>query len=517
MRCVTSGDTGHGSFYAPWHAGRGRNFCVDGVLAEMVQALLALFAGTVILDALAKPRQASAPPFRSWAGTWLLLLLTGLPFGTFLAITGNPLASTLLALGLVGLLTMVSNAKKAMLGEPLVFTDLALIGAIFRHPQFYFSALSSGQKYGLAMMALAVPALFAWAFEPDPYRHWLGVALLMACLALVRVSLALPPWSKLAAKPDHLADVTRHGLIPTMWLYWIRWRASADPIKPPTIRSIPAVGELAIMVQCESFADPVELFDDRSLELAGLADARAQALQWGNLLVSGFGAYTMRTEYGVLFGRSEEELGFRRYDPFLTAMGESGFAIPERIRPGGWRSLFVHPHDMKFYNRHEIMPAAGFAELVAQDSFAPPGTGEGRYVTDAAIAQMIVELAENADQPTLIYAVTIENHGPWEATAGDEALMTGYLQLVRKGDAMLSRLKAELARMKRPATLVFFGDHRPSIPGFCMPGGVRHTPYVVIRFDCNGQIVTGAAERRDLTPAQLHHTLLDLWSSDRGV
>jgi hypothetical protein len=73
-----------------------------------------------------------------------------------------------------------------------------------------------------------------------------------------------------------------------------------------------------------------------------------------------------------------------------------------------------------------------------------------------------------------------------------------------------------LAALKRPATLVFFGDHRPSIPGVSVPGGARHTPYVILRFDPKGQIVSGEGQRVDRTPAQLHHALLGLLSGPAG-
>jgi hypothetical protein len=56
--------------------------------------------------------------------------------------------------------------------------------------------------------------------------------------------------------------------------------------------------------------------------------------------------------------------------------------------------------------------------------------------------------------------------------------------------------------------LVFFGDHRPSIPGVNEPGGDRHTPYVMLRFSGDGQIVTGANMRADLAPDALHHAIL---------
>lgn len=474
--------------------------------------------GAVLLDGLARPRPAGTflPLGRSLAGSWLLLWLTATVFGLFLACCGNLPVSAALTLALLALLTLASNAKHAMLGEPLLFSDLALVGAIFRHPQFYLSALKAWQRVAVVGVAAVLLAVVAWLFVPAVPPHLWGIALLLLGLGMLAFSISRSPFRHLARNPDAIGDVERHGLLPTLLLYWLRWRDHRDPAPCEAVVRAPWPGtappaELVVIIQCESFADPVELFGEDGLALPGLSFARANAWQWGQLEVSGFGAYTMRTEYGVLFGRSEAALGFRRYDPLLTALGESSYALPARLEPSGWRSIFVHPHDLRFYGRDRIMPAAGFAELVGEDSFAPVAAGEGRYVTDAAVADQIVSLARAAPNRTMIYAVTIENHGPWapEAGSGSGALLQSYLRLVRRSDAMLSTLLSQLAALERPALLVFFGDHRPSIPGVTAPGGARHTPYVVMRLDGDGSLIRDGNRRADLTPADLHHVVLD--------
>lgn len=477
----------------------------------------ATLLGAGLLDALVRPRAAGAFRLRGASGSWLLACMTSALYGGFLAICGNGAAAMVLALSVQALLAVASNAKHSMLGEPLLFSDLALVGAVFRHPQFYLSAVPYWQRItaaGAGIVLLAAVIRFSVA---DIAPHLRGIVLLTGGLGAVALSLRVPPWRRLARVPDADADTRRLGLLPVLLLYWLRWRAERDPeacprVERPDVQNAP---ELVVVVQCESFADPVELFGDPALALPGLAAARGAAWQWGNLHVSGFGAYTMRTEYGVLFGRDEDVLGFRRYDPFLTATGEGSYALPARLRAdgGNWRGQFVHPHDMRFYGRDRIMPAGGFAELVGEERFVPPGPGEGRYVTDAAMADEIMALAEKAAQPTLLYAVTIENHGPW-ASEGKTDLMGGYLRLARKGDAMLTTLTARLGALKRPALLVFFGDHRPSIPGLTEPpvagqDGGRHTPYVMLRIDGQGRAVPGDHRRMDLTPAGLHHAILD--------
>lgn len=454
-------------------------------------------------DTLVRPRGVRTP-----AGMLLGLLLVLALFGLMLALAGNMVIAALVAVGVAVTLGLVSNAKRAVLGEPLLFNDVAMLTAVFRHPQFYLAALKRWQLAALIVGGVALVLALAANFDTRPAPHMAGALMVAGSLLLLVMLLRLPISRQLAPAVDVDADLAAHGLLASMLLHWNHWRASVDP--PPCTDPLPAptTADLVIVVQCESFADPADLFNDPALALPGLAAARRAAWRHGGLLVSGFGAYTMRAEYGVLFGREEGALGFRRFNPYLTALGEASHALPARLAGAGWRSLFIHPHDLGFYGRDRIMPAAGFAELIGPEAFAPPS--EGRYVSDAAIADVILAQAKRAEQPSFIHAVTIENHGPWPVDrAGSGGQMSSaYLQLVARGDAMLTRLIDGIAALRRPAVLVFYGDHRPSIPGAAMPGGDRWTPYVLLRFGADGSLIAGDDAACDLTPAQLHKAVI---------
>lgn len=468
-----------------------------------------LLIGALLADGLASPR--ARLPFlpRSLAGICILLVAAVLAFALALAATGMPHVAVAVVLGLTAALSLISNIKRKVLGEPLVFSDFALIGAVFQHPQFYLSALRPGQiaLLGAGLAGLVVALAFLSSAQLAPRLVGLALALgTGGCLAQI---LRFKGWLELAQVPDPEADVLHHGLIASLLAQWHDWRGSPDP---EPCNAAPIRGQsrqLVVIVQCESFADPAALFGDPAAVLPGLAAARSLAWQQGRLFVSGFGAYTMRTEYGVLFGRGEELLGTRRFDPFLTARGEVSWALPNRLDHREWATWFVHPHDMRFYGRDRLMPAAGFAELVGEEQFDPPAPGEGRYVTDAAMTDQILALAQDRSRAGLVYAVTIENHGPWPP--GDDVAArrgTSYLNLLANSDAMLARLVDELPRLGRPVTLCFFGDHRPSIPGASEPGGERDTPYVLVRFGSDGQALPGNGLNQDLSPAELHHAIL---------
>lgn len=451
-------------------------------------------------------------PLRSWQGVWTLALFTGAVFGVFLAVSGTPTLAAILTTALHFVATIASNAKRRVLGEPLVFSDFAVVGAMVTHPQFYFSVLALWQQIAGVIGAVALVGVLAWLFEPSVHVAGIGLSVVAAALALLAISAWAGVYSAIALKPDADADVAAHGLWPTVLIYWMRWRGAKAALKratpaAPLAQEAPSAQakDLLIVVQCESFADPADLFAQGGVELPHLARAREASVQWGHLEVSGFGAYTMRTEFGVLFGRSDAELGFRLYDPYLTARDEAAPALPQKLAAQGWQSLFVHPHDMRFYSRHQILPKAGFVELIGEDRFAKPNPKQGRYISDAAVAEKLLELAHANTGPTMLYAVTMENHGPWapHGDASPAAMVANYNRRVDASDAMLGRLMDRLSELDRPATLVFFGDHRPTIPGASDPGGDKHTPYVILQFGEEAR-----AERRDLTPAQLHEVIV---------
>jgi hypothetical protein len=162
-------------------------------------------------------------------------------------------------------------------GEPLLFSDLALVGAVFRHPQFYLSAVAVWQRVAGGIVAAVLLAVAAWFSRAELAAHLVGLLLLAGGLGALALSLRLPPWRALARVPDAPADTRRLGLLPVLLLYWLRWRAEPDPAPcAPAARQAAEDGpELVIVIQCESFADPAALFGDPALALPGLAAARA--------------------------------------------------------------------------------------------------------------------------------------------------------------------------------------------------------------------------------------------------
>jgi len=477
-------------------------------------AALAVFV--MLADALCRPRAALPAGLRSARGTAVLLAAAGALFGAALAATGALVTSAALVAAVAALMALVSNIKNRVLGEPLVFSDFALVAAVFQHPHFYVSALRAWQIALILAGAAALAAVLVVFSSAALAPRALGLGIMLASSGALALLLRSSAWALLHREPDIARDVRVHGLAAALLVHWSGWRRQPDSLPCRTEPIAPTGDPVVIIVQCESFTDPADLLAEGGFVMPGLATARALAQQSGRLLVPGFGAYTMRTEYGVLFGRSEQELGLRKFDPFLTAHRETSFSLPNQLCRKAWTSLFVHPHDLRFYGRDRLMSEAGFDRLIGEDAFAPPPSGAGRYVTDAAVADVIIELARSAAAPTLIYAVTIENHGPWPVPKGaaQSPAEAPYWRLLQHSDAMLERLIIFARTLGRPVTLCFFGDHRPSIPTVSEPGAARHTPYVLMRFGADGTPLGDGSREVDMTPAQLHHAILAALRAD---
>ena len=413
-------------------------------------------------------------------------------------------ASCLLTLAI---LAIVDRLKRKVIGEPPVFSDLALLAQVPRHPELYYTrSVADPRMAGPLLLGLAVVA--AWyAIEPAalPEGGRARVAAILglpAALAALVLAARTPPGRALLRRvfprPDLTRDVARAGIVATMMGYALRRRDGTAAPAPPAPAPIPdGFGdEIVVVVQLESFLDPARLGGP---PLPLMDRIRAEAAQYGRLAVPAHGAYTMRAEHAVLTGCEPESLGFGRYDPYLARGGDEPTSLARLARAAGFATAFVHPFHRDFFDRARVFRRLGFDRLVMEEDFAG-APRIGPYVSDEAVAERILAEVSGAGR-RFVFAVTMENHGPWKAgrLPGIDAPLAQYCHHVAGTGRAVERLIDGLRG--RRATLCVFGDHAPSLPE-CRPRpeGPVETDYAVFRFPRD----PGAPPRRaDLTAAEL--------------
>jgi phosphoglycerol transferase MdoB-like AlkP superfamily enzyme len=321
---------------------------------------------------------------------------------------------------------------------------------------------------GLAALAVLILAVVLWFWIEPVLVGWftgslcLGAALLIAFMVF---SNARPEGldrlaNDVAPQPDP-ADAKRLGLIGSILIHFIRWQAGPASFAPPApIQLGLASPRVIVIVQIESFADPAD-WSWNGPRLPNLALAQRRAVISGRLTLPCIGAFTMRPEFEMLTGIGCGELGFDCFNPYLRGEAFAAAALPLRMRAAGYRTVFIHPHDPRFFARNELMPRFGFDEFIDESEFAG-AERRGPYISDVEAGRRVIAEIGSGQQPVFIFCATMENHGPWlpERLPGLSAVEQ-YAAHLQNADLMIGEIVAALDARRVPALLAFYGDHVP--------------------------------------------------------
>ncbi|MCE4225424.1 LTA synthase family protein [Methylobacterium sp. C25] len=476
---------------------------------SVILAFAVALVGSFAIEAAAAARRVSLRPgdVAIRLGSYALITAFWFVFSWRPWLAG---ASTLTTI----MITMMIDAlKRRILGESLVFSDVALLRQVPRHPDLYYTMPLTHPRIAVPLL-LAFLGVAAWyAIEPTALPGgW--PASLLAILALPSALLAL--WfsartgigrAALADRfpaPDLEADVARYGVLATMFAYLARREAEAATEAPPEPLPLRAGrgDEVVVVVQLESFLDPARLGGE---PLPAMARIDREAAQHGRLAVPTHGAYTMRSEHALLTGREGASLGFGGFDPYLSGGGHEPTSLARLAKKAGYETVFVHPYHRDFFDRESVMRALGFDRLVMYEDFSG-APRVGPYIGDAAVAGRILAEVRERTGPILIFCATMENHGPWKPgrIPGIDDPLAQYLHHVGNAGRAVETLIDGLST--EPATLCVYGDHAPSLPCYRPGDGDPRTDYALFQF---GRPVPEGERRLDLRIAALGCRLRD--------
>ncbi|CAB3760743.1 capsular biosynthesis protein [Burkholderia sp. MSh2] len=480
----------------------------------------AIAAGVSFLpDRIAVPRSA----VRRRADALLLQVLAVVFLASLmLLVTARPVFASSVAVALVGLVAVVSNAKYESLREPFVFTDLSLFSQLFAHPRLYLPFLSAGKIVAIGAGIVLVVAGYL-AETPVAPRPTLALATVVVLTFLLARYIA----ARLPLAIDANADQRRHGFFAVFVAYLLngmrpatfeafRRTVEAGPFAAGASMQRPDV----IVIQSES------LFDVRRVSsaiapgvLANFDRARRQAVRYGELSVPAWGANTMRTEFSMLTGLSSEQLGYARFYPYAFVRRACA-SIASWFARGGYDTLAIHPYYADFFGRNRVFPLLGFNTFLDIEYFADASRA-GPYVSDAAVLDAVIaELEREREKPRFIFTMTMENHGPLHLeevlpgesssrhTLGEDAAwrdLTAYLRHIENADAMIGRLLDHLRTSDRETVVCFYGDHVPALPHVFEKLGVspQRSDYFIWR-----NYGTDTPECRNLAAEELGSALL---------
>lgn len=487
------------------------------------------FAGSLL------PRSGAGARWQSPIRVLLDLALPALSFALVTTATARPLFAGILTFVLCAGYAHSDRSKRAVLAEPIVFTDIFQAFDIFRHPNL---ALPFPDKLPILSGVVSALILFGalFVFEP-PVWAWTAwpLAVLLALIATSVMLLKGPlnarvgRWlRRMQPTADPFADAASFGPIGVLFVHSllarsgraeVRARAASHAAALPPLRA--GAGAPLVLIQCESFFDARRLGPAVKPGLLPAFDRLSRnGLQWGRLAVPSWGANTVRTEFAVLSGLDQDAIGFDRFNPYYRLAREPIVSLASRLRDQGYLTICVHPFDRQFYGRDRVMPNLGFDEFLGEEAF-PGAERVNGYIADSAVARVVCRLLEERGPRLFMFIVTMENHGPWNEvalqgepqhvaaglslSATERQSLNCYLANLAHTDDMFQQVAEKLSSLDHPGTLALYGDHLPSFGSTFAKLALRdhRSDYLIWRPG-----LSAAARREDVAADELGEAVL---------
>ncbi len=193
----------------------------------------------------------------------------------------------------------------------------------------------------------------------------------------------------------------------------------------------------------------------------------------GTMISPVFGGSTANVEFEILTGLSTAFLpiGSIAYQQYVE---ESIPSLPRIFKDNNYLTTAIHPYHSWFYEREVVYSLLGFDSFIHLDDFAQAEI-RGEYIGDLEVSQKIIEQMDSTDQSQLIFAVTMQNHGPYPNDRYDNtsidvtgdidseglSMLEVYAEGLRDADKSLELLIDHLTKSDKPTVVVFLGDHLP--------------------------------------------------------
>ena len=253
---------------------------------------------------------------------------------------------------------------------------------------------------------------------------------------------------------------------------------SASSIKPDVI-----------LIQMESFLDPKNIKDMTfSDDPAPIHTYLRENFSSGQLHVPSFGGGTANTEFEVLTGINLDNFGPGEY-PYKTIMLEKTCeSMAYNLKELGYTAHAIHNHTGNFYDRDKVYPRMGFDSFQSKEYMydfdtTPYGWCKDKVLTEEimnALSYTDYENGVSEENPRFVWAVSVQGHGKYPSTpiAGEDSVikiesdrfnekelcaLQYYINQVWEMDMFLGSLISALEMRGKPAIVIAYGDHLPSI------------------------------------------------------
>lgn len=231
----------------------------------------------------------------------------------------------------------------------------------------------------------------------------------------------------------------------------------------------------------ESFSDPsrVPNLSIKSNPITYIK--KLQKENTGGVMMSvGYGGGTANMEWESLTGLNISNLSETLVTPYTQLVDKQ--KISPNISNLFQEKIAIHPFTASLYKRKDVFEKFGFQKFYYEGSpnkleYKEKIDNSPRVSDEAAFNETLKHINENTNKTQFIQLSTMQNHMPYSdyysinnfdydgsavPTEREQELKT-YMQGINYTDIAVKKFIAELEKIEKPITFVFYGDHLPSI------------------------------------------------------
>ncbi len=190
-----------------------------------------------------------------------------------------------------------------------------------------------------------------------------------------------------------------------------------------------------------------------------------------------FGGGTANTEFELLTGNSTHFYN-PGYMVYPNQIKKPIISLSSILKKQEYNCKAIHPFKNWYWNRREVYKYMGFDEYISEEYLINPKY-KGFFISDEYVTDLIINEIDRADDPLFIFAVTMQNHGPFNdnryknypkdievlGKVSPESLqiLQTYTQGIYDADKALGKLVDYCSNASKPTIILFLGDHLPAL------------------------------------------------------
>lgn len=434
------------------------------------------------------------PPFL--LGAVLIITASLLVYG----ITGKVTASWVVTAIPVVLVALINFYKTQINGTPLTLSDFSMAGELgnimqFAVPQMKISPITAF-SVALAVLLIAATVFVDIKFKGKKAFRLICAAAGIVLVLVMEVFAAGHIWAKVC-EGDAISQskrIEKCGVITALYCAWADSREdTALDISDDVLLWVDNYVQRenttpdsektnVIFLMSESFFDVTKL-DNLTFKKDPLPNFHRLSEEYasGQFISTAYAGGTGMVEMELLTGICGPLLKESDSLPYLNNKVYANIpCLSDVFKLNGYRNEFLHSFSNELYNRSHVYDAWGFDSVRFEDSFPPDSEISGGYISDMAFSKEIISAYENkGDEPLMLYAVSMENHQPYNSDKYPEMSGTGVKSdklnkeettlldnLVHglvKADEALGYLTDYFKEVDEKVMIVFWGDHLPNL------------------------------------------------------